>query len=78
MPMITCQQLTELITDYLERRLTLVQRLRFEAHLGMCRHCRAYLDQMRKTIETLGRLPTDPIEPDVRDKLLAQFKNWKS
>jgi hypothetical protein len=33
---------------------------------------------MRKTIETLGRLPTDPIEPDVRDKLLAQFKNWKS
>lgn len=76
--MITCRELTELVTDYLERRMSLVQRLRFQAHLGMCRHCRAYINQMRKTIATLGQLPADPIEPEVRDELLDQFRNWKS
>jgi predicted anti-sigma-YlaC factor YlaD len=75
--MITCQQLTELVTDYLERRLPLLDRMRFQLHLGMCRHCRAYLHQMRKTVETLGHVPPDPIEPEVRDQLLDQFRNWK-
>jgi predicted anti-sigma-YlaC factor YlaD len=76
--MMTCQELTELITDYLERRLPLLQRWRFQAHLGMCRHCRAYLHQMRKTIDTVGHLPGEPMEPEVRDRLLEQFRNWKS
>jgi anti-sigma factor RsiW len=75
--MLTCQELTELVTDYVEDRLSLMDRLRFRLHVGMCRHCRAYLEQMKQTIRTLGRLPADEIPPDVREELLAQFRDWR-
>lgn len=75
--MLTCREVTELVTDYLEGRQSFVERLRFNLHLGMCRHCRAYLHQMKRTIRTLGRLPSEPIPPDVRDLLLERFRNWK-
>lgn len=75
--MMTCQALTELVTSYLERRLPLLQRLQFQVHLGMCGSCRAYLHQMRQTIDTLGKLPPEPIQPEIRDQLLEQFRDWK-
>ncbi len=75
--MMTCQQLTELITDYLEGRLSFWQRLQFHMHLGMCRHCRAYLRQMRATIHTLGQLPAEPIPADVKTELLARLRTIK-
>ncbi len=75
--MLTCKELTELVTDYLEGRQSFVQRMRFEAHLGMCRHCRAYLRQMRDTIQTLGHLPAEPISREMRNQLLDRFRAWK-
>lgn len=75
--MLTCKQLTELVTDYLEGRQSFLDRLRFEMHLGMCRHCRAYLRQMKETIETLGSLPEESIPPEVSNQLLARFRDWK-
>jgi len=75
--MMTCQQVTELVTSYLERRLPLRDRLRFQMHVGMCRHCRRYLRQMRLTIRTLGRLPPEPIPIEVRDELIVRFRRWK-
>ena len=74
---LTCKKVTEVITDYLEGALTLWDRLRFQMHLGMCFSCRRYLRQMKYTIQTLGQLPSDPIQPDVREELLTRFKNWK-
>ena len=73
--MITCRELTELITDYLEDRLGLWERV----HLGLCRHCRAYLRQMRGTIEALGRLPLPEAgpPPEVEAELLRRFRGWK-
>lgn len=75
--MLTCRELTELVTDYLEDRLSFVDRLRFRMHIGMCRHCRAYLDQMKHTVRTLGRLPAEEIPSDVRAELLQRFRDWK-
>ena len=73
----TCRDLTDLVTDYLERRLSWRKRLQMEIHLGMCRDCRAYLHQMGDTIRALGELPPDPVRPDVRDTLLDRFRDWK-
>ncbi|MBI3071983.1 MAG: zf-HC2 domain-containing protein [Deltaproteobacteria bacterium] len=70
----TCKQLTELVTDYLEGRMPFWQRVSFQLHIGMCRHCRAYLRQMKLTITTLGKLPDEPMPPAVRDALLARFR----
>lgn len=75
--MLTCRELTELVTDYLEGRLAFGQRLRFHLHIGMCRHCRAYLRQMKTTIRALGRLPQEPIPPELAEDLLQRFRNWK-
>lgn len=74
----TCRELTELVTDYIERKLSLPDRVRFQLHIGFCRGCRTYLRQMRQTIRTLGALPGEPIPPEVRDKLLERFRNWKA
>jgi anti-sigma factor RsiW len=71
-----CQELVELVTDYVEGRLASSTRLRFEAHLAQCSGCRTYLEQMRQTIRTLGRLPAESIEPEARDRLLDVFRDW--
>lgn len=75
--MLTCQELTELVTDYVEGRLSRWERLRFSMHVGWCRHCRAFLRDRKLTIKTLGKLPADPIPPGVRDELLEKFRDWK-
>lgn len=75
--MLTCRELTELVTDYLEGRLSLGQRLRFEMHIGMCSHCRAYLRQMKQTVQALGKLPEEAIPPEGLDQLLQRFRDWK-
>jgi predicted anti-sigma-YlaC factor YlaD len=75
--MLTCQQITELITDFLEGRLSWRDRVKFQLHLGLCRNCRAYLRQMKLTLETLGRLPPLPPPDQVREELLRRFVTWK-
>jgi len=76
--MLNCQQITELVTDYVEGRLSLGDRLRFRMHVGMCKHCKAYLRQMRVTVEAVGKLPDEPMPADVRDELLRRFRTWKN
>ncbi|MEK6251175.1 MAG: zf-HC2 domain-containing protein [Actinomycetota bacterium] len=52
---ITCRELVELITDYLEGALSDADRTRFAVHLEICGACRTYIEQMRLTIEASGR-----------------------
>lgn len=75
--MLTCRELTELITDYLEGRLPIMQRLRFRFHIAMCRPCLAYLRQMKIAIRTLGKLPEEGPPPAVREEFLRRFRDWK-
>ena len=72
--MLSCKELTELATDYLEKDLPWHERLRVQVHLSMCRHCRRYLDQMCKVIALLRRLPIEPVPPNLLEKLLPQFR----
>jgi predicted anti-sigma-YlaC factor YlaD len=76
--MLSCKQITELVTEYIEGRMSLVDRMRFQMHVGLCRHCRTYLRQMRTTMRVLGRLPDAPIPDDVRDELRKRFAEWHS
>jgi predicted anti-sigma-YlaC factor YlaD len=72
--MLSCKELTELATDYLEQDLPWRDRLSVQVHLWMCRHCRRYLDQMRQAIGLLRRLPTEPAPPNLVEELLPQFR----
>lgn len=72
--MLTCQQLTELVTDSLEGRLSFMEWVSFQMHLGRCGRCRAHLRQMKMTVRTLGKLPAERIPAGVRDDLRARFR----
>lgn len=74
--LISCAELVELITDYLEGALTPEELLRFEGHLAICEPCRAYLTQMRMTVETLGHVADEPVEAQTREVLLNAFRDW--
>ena len=75
---LTCRELVELVTDYLEGSLTPGERVRFEEHLLVCEGCSAYVDQLRRTIEVVGALQEDSIPLQMRDNLLAAFRAWKA
>ena len=51
---ITCQEVVELVTDYLETALPADETALFEQHLNFCEGCVWYVDQMRTTVETVG------------------------
>jgi anti-sigma factor RsiW len=76
LPEMPCRELVELVTDYLENRLSPQDRARFEAHIAECEYCDAYLEQMRQTIRALGRLPEESLSAEAGDALLAAFRDW--
>jgi anti-sigma factor RsiW len=72
----TCQQLVELVTDYLDGTLSWRDRRRFEKHIRACQWCGRYVEQMRVTIRVVGRLDAESLSPTVRSELLAAFSDW--
>ena len=74
---LTCQELVELVTEYLEGALNEHDRLDFERHLVWCSWCRDYLEQMRTTIELTGRPDRSEPEPRLQEQLLEAFRDWK-
>jgi anti-sigma factor RsiW len=74
---LSCRELVELASDYVEGRLPPPQRTRFEMHLCYCAPCRLYLKQIRATIEAAGRITEDDLPPGSREALLAAFRDWK-
>ncbi|HEY3209742.1 MAG TPA: zf-HC2 domain-containing protein [Actinomycetota bacterium] len=74
---LTCSELVEIITDYVEGTLPPAERARFEAHLAICEGCRIYLDQMRLTIRATGGLREETIPTQAREVLLGAFRAWK-
>ena len=75
---LSCQELVELVTDYLEGALPEEERRRFEQHVGPCDGCREYVEQMRTTIELAGRLEPETLSPEAERALLAAFQDWKA
>jgi len=74
---LSCQELVELVTDYLEGALTPGELARFEAHIGRCDNCTRYLEQMRQAIRVTGTLTPDDISPEAEEELLALFRSWR-
>lgn len=74
---LTCRELVELVTDYLEGALPPEDRARFERHIAGCRGCTTYLGQMREMLRLLGHLTEESVPPEARDTLLQAFRDWK-
>jgi anti-sigma factor RsiW len=75
---LSCREMVELVTDYLEGALSEVERARFDAHIGGCDGCTAYLEQMRTTVRLTGRLTREQIPAESLEALLRAFRGWRS
>lgn len=73
---LACQEVVELVTAYLDDALLPEDRERFEQHLAFCEGCQNYLGQMRRAIETAGRVRLD-LPPELEGKLLEAFRGWR-
>ena len=74
---ITCQEVVELVTDYLETALPADETSLFEQHLNFCEGCVWYVEQMRTTVEMVGRIRPDDLPDDTREQLLTAFRDWR-
>ena len=75
-PELTCIELVELVTDYLEGSLSDEDRTRFDDHVRGCDGCTNYVDQMRTTIAVVGRVEADDLSEETKAELLAAFRGW--
>ena len=75
---LVCQEVVELVTDYLEGALSGADHRRFEAHLAGCPHCTEYLAQMRETIRLAGRIEPEDLTPAMRTDLTDLYRRWRA
>jgi hypothetical protein len=74
----TCEQLVELVTSYLEGKMELPERAKFEQHVLYCGGCAAYLQQFRQQLRVSGTLKETDVATPVREDLLEAFRRWKA
>jgi len=74
---LSCPEMVELVSDYLEGVLPPEASSSFELHLTLCAGCVTYLDQLRETVAATGRLREDQVDPDRMAALLAAFRDWR-
>ena len=75
---LACQEVVELVTDYLEGALTPALRARLDEHLRVCRHCAEYLRQVRTMVRAVGRLAAPALDPRGREELVAAYRRWSA
>ena len=74
----TCREVVELMTDYLDGALSAADRARFEHHLTGCDGCTAYLAELRTARMLMGRVAVEPVPEPLKAELMNAFRNWKS
>jgi anti-sigma factor (TIGR02949 family) len=74
---LTCKEVVEMVSHYLEGALSPEDRERFETHLSACEGCTSYIEQMRETIRLTGMLTEEQVPVEQRERLRQAFRDWK-
>ncbi|WP_347354460.1 zf-HC2 domain-containing protein [Intrasporangium sp.] len=74
---LSCKQVVELVTDYLEGALDEATAADVRAHLALCDGCETYLQQMRHTAAALGEIDVETLPDPVQEELLAAFRAYR-
>jgi anti-sigma factor RsiW len=74
---VSCSDVVELVTEYLEQALPPDEATLFEEHLNFCEGCAVYVEQIRATVGTVGRLREEDVPPETKERLMAAFRDWK-
>ena len=75
---LTCKEVVEIVTDYLEGALSPEDRARFDEHLATCDGCTHYVEQMRETIRLSGMVTEEQIPEPQLERLRQAFRGWKA
>ena len=75
---LTCRELVELVTEYVEGALPPAERERFERHLATCPGCETYVAQMRQTIHLVGTLGEVALPPELEREFRRAFRDWRA
>jgi len=74
---VTCQEVVELVTDYLEGALDEDSAAEVAAHLRLCGGCAEYVEQMRATIRALGQVPVATLSEAAQADLVQAFRDLR-
>jgi anti-sigma factor RsiW len=74
---ISCQEVVELVTDYLDKALPPDEAALFEQHINFCDGCIWHVEQIKATAAALGEIREEDISPEAKDRLLRAFRNWR-
>jgi len=74
---ITCQEVVELVTEYLDRALPSDEATLFEQHINFCDGCIVYVEQMRSTVAAVGHVREEDVPPEAKERLMAAFREWR-
>lgn len=74
---ISCREVVEIVTAYLDGALSPEESARMEEHLKLCGHCAAYVEQIRTTARLAAAATAElDLHPD-RAELLRAFAEFK-
>lgn len=74
---ITCQEVVELVSDYLEHSLPPDEITLFEQHVNFCDGCDWYVEQLKRTVETVGEIREEDVPAEAKERLIGAFREWK-
>ncbi|MCX5684434.1 MAG: anti-sigma factor [Planctomycetota bacterium] len=69
-----CDQVREHLSAYLDKELTADLSAAVRAHLDSCADCRALADDLRATMNLLGRLPARPAPGHLADDVMRAIE----
>lgn len=72
--MITCKELAELISDYIDGSLDPSISNDFDSHIEGCIDCHAFLKTYKKTTSLSHQLSCEEIPKELRDRLSTLLK----
>ena len=73
---LTCQELVELVSDYLEGALDEVTAQRFDQHLALCAGCQTYLEQLKESVSLMGEIGVESLSEEMQATLMRMFRDF--
>jgi predicted anti-sigma-YlaC factor YlaD len=70
MPLLTCKQFMDELSDYLDEKTDAEVRKKLEQHINDCPNCWVICDTTKKTIQIYKGMDPFPMPPEVHSRLM--------
>ncbi len=70
-----CDEVTELLSDYVDAELEPARRVQYERHLAGCDRCRSLVDDCKRLVQIARTLGAAQMPHEVRERLHQRLQN---